>query len=252
MSFNNYLTTLPTGEDAGAIDPAQAALLSTRFNHNSHALHITFPPDQSDDASTSQSASSSPRSSLEEVTVKSRRHFVIHGPSCQPALECALRGRQGPEVAQRSVGLPRAHIITMPRDPVQYDVGALWARRLSDGPLVGGGDRVWLEGVGEVVLREPASAEVSRYWKFFDAYTANYQIIEMAVEWKHVRLTPEECECHTGCRFFGRGVGPANTRQESFLDLEEGGWFRGWFGSWRGFRARFVAIFPHRPVDQAV
>lgn len=140
----------------------------------------------------------------------------------------------------------------MPRDPAQYDVEALWARRLSDGPLVGGDDRVWVEGVGEVVLREPDSADVSRYWKFFDAYTINYQIIEMAVEWKYVRLTPEECKCHTSGRFFGRGVGPADTQQGSFLDLEEGGWFWGWFRFWRGFRACLVAIFPHRPVDHTV
>lgn len=253
MSSDTFLSRLPSTEkENDSFIKVKEAIPSVAFNPSHATLHVAFPKAPPDDPSISYITPTPLRRSSEEVVAVYRQHFVVHGPVCGPEMQCALRERQSPEVTRQSVGLPRCHVVKSSRDPVAYNLEELWARRLGKGPLVGAGDRVWLEGVGEVRLGEPRDVAVSPYWKFFSAMTLNFKIVELAVEWEHVRLTEEEYECRAGSSYTCRGVRPAVAREDSFLDFGEDGWVQGVVGFWRGFWSWFIAIRLHRVVDSAV
>lgn len=256
MSSDNFLSQLPSDEDKDAsqsLDQVQEAISLAGLSPNFATFHIAFPTVQLDDPSISYVTPASPRSSSEGTVALSRRHFVVHGPSCGPAMRCDLRQKQSPYVAARSVGLPRCHIVVSSRDPVAYDRKELWARPLSRGPLIGVGDRVWLEGVGEVKLGETLAPAFSPYWSFFSAMTLHYEIIELAVVWGHVRLNEEEYERRVSFPYPGRGVGTPAAQHRSFLGFggEDVGWVQRWISVWRGVWSQIVAICLHREVDPA-
>lgn len=251
MPIAYFLSELPSGEGEKPLNSAKEGPGLAALHPCSDTFHVAFPQIQPEDGTFPSFAPSSPRSSLEDVVI-SRRHFVVHGPSCRPEMQCDLRAAQGPAVVARSVGLPRAHVVRSSRDPTPYNLNELWARPLSSGPLIGVGDRIWVEGLGEVKLGESFAASVSPFWRFFSACTKNYRILELATEWKFVRLTSEEYERRASFPYVGRGVGPVAVQQQSFLNFEEhGSWLQGWIRVWRGMCSRFVAIFIHQADESA-
>lgn len=128
------------------------------------------------------------------------RHLVMHNPSlCGPSMYCDLREQQCPArlpgISAEALNIPRAHVVEGSRTPVPYDLGAMWARPLSTGIHVSAGDRVWVDGLGEVVLIEDGgsiSTDLSQFWAFFRAQTVYNGLIYVAIEWKYVELTPDE------------------------------------------------------------
>lgn len=254
MSFTNYLSKLPSNwEDDQSPDQIKEALSLARINPNSETFHIAFPVAQPDDISVLLPDSDPAPIPSEGILAVYRRHFEVHGPSCEPEMACDLREKQSPDVVAQSVGIPRAHIVGCPRCPVSYNLEELWARPLSNSPLVDVGDRLWVEGIGEVELQESSVAKASPFWKFFSDRTLDDRIIEVATEWRFVRLTPEEYERRASALYAGRDVGTAEQQQQSFLDFEEDeGRLRAWIGIWRGFYSRFVAFFFRRAAEAAV
>ncbi|KZP32468.1 hypothetical protein FIBSPDRAFT_882342 [Athelia psychrophila] len=112
---------------------------------------------------------------------------------------CDLREQQCPArlpgISAEALNIPRAHVVEGSRTPVPYDLGAMWARPLSTGIHVSAGDRVWVDGLGEVVLIEDGgsiSTDLSQFWAFFRAQTVYNGLIYVAIEWKYVELTPDE------------------------------------------------------------
>lgn len=120
------------------------------------------------------------------------QHFVVHGPLCRSSRICDSHKDLDPPVTSRAVGIPRAHVVVMPRDSIKYDLSALWDRPLNKGPLIMIDERIWVDGVGEVTLEESLVPATSPYWCFFNACTLNDGHMEMATEWGNVRLTSEE------------------------------------------------------------
>lgn len=252
MSFDKYCTEIQSEaclpiEDKAIPSPAS-------FNPNIETLHIACTTVQPGDLTLIEASPHPPPAPPVRTVAIPRRHIVVHGPSCGSDMQCDQRGMQAPVVTSRSVGLPRAHIVRCPQNPARYDLNRLWARPLSSGPLVGEGDRVWLEGIGEVVLGRSSTNTVSSCWRFFSASTADHGLIELATTWGFVRLTSEEYEirANSGSIVQSLGTVSAFQQEESFLDLDdEVVWYQRWGGFWREWISRFVAIFLHRAVGSA-
>lgn len=158
-----------------------------------------------------------PHDSSEATIRVSRRHIIIHDVAlCGPSIQCELRRSRCtarlPGVSAEALNIPRAHVVPSSRSPIPYDLSAMWARPLSAGTLVGLGDRLWLDGLGEIVLTEEEdSCELSPYWCFFSAQTVYNGVIHIAIEWRYIQLTPEEYEHRVssllgGWMFWGRVV----------------------------------------------
>lgn len=247
MSSKNYLTRLlPLASDSSKT--VEVPPLPKLFDPGTITLHIISPEHQNDHPSSSQVSLSTPRDSSEGLVAVRRQHFVVHGPSCKESKRCDLLERQAPTITPCAVGIPRAHIVAVSRFPTRYDRSALWARPLSRGPLIGVGDKMWLEGVGAVVLRESSVAGASPFWKFFSVETKKYGVVELATEWSGVQLTSEEYELRASSRLAGRGEDDASDRLRSFLDFDPG-WPRRAVDFWKQIYSRIIAIFLHRAVD---
>lgn len=185
MSFNDRSTKL-NSEGRTSSDQPVPIPSPEAFNSNSLILHIAPSAFQDDHPSSSQVSLCSSQDSAKTTIEVFRRHFVIHGPSCRSSMGCDQRGTQAPAATRRVVGLPRAHFVASSLAPTRYNVNALWARPLSRGPLVEVGDKIWVEGVGEVELGESIVHGTSPFWKFFSAFTPDYPLVEMATEWCYV------------------------------------------------------------------
>lgn len=253
MSSNDYLTRLTTGQDL-SLPQVIGAPPAEGFDPDAITLHIASPSYQNISPSVSQEILSPARGSTERTVAVYRQHFVVHGPSCQSGIVCDRHQNLGPYVAHRAVGLPRLHVVRIPRNPVGFNLSALWARSLSEGSLVGIGDRVWVDGLGEVVLEQSIVPGLSPYWGFFSAKPVDGRpLVEMATELSNIRLTPEEYELRSSLQNAGRGSGVAGVQLEGSQGFEDGGgWVQWSLSLWRGIRARLSAIFLHRVVDPDV
>lgn len=253
MSSNDYLTQLPPTKMVFS-DQTKEAVSIERFNPNIETFHITSAPDQTNSPPTSPDICSHPCDPTDgSITLYHRRHFVIHSPSCRPAMKYNLCKGQPPAVTADSVGIPRAHIVLSIRDPAHYNIEALGSRSLSKGPLVAVGEYIFLLEVGKVLLGESCVVASPPFWKFFSAHTEKNAPIELATEWRFVRLTEEEYELCSSSQHTRRDRGTASVSGQlaSFLELEEEGWLRGWAAWFRKWHARIITIFLHQVVDSA-
>lgn len=229
MLSKDYYTKIPS-RGVGLVTPAQGPPSIDVACTKQGTLHATFPQPPPDVHLRPPFASREVHDSCDGVVAVSRRHFVVHGPACGPIMQCGRRSEAPPFVTRVSEGIPRAHIVPTTRMPERCDLDALWARTLASGPLIGEGDRLWLDGVGEVVLRESKVTWTSPYWKFFFTWVQGEGWVELAVEWRFVRLTRlERRRRTTPIRL------PPLT---SFLEFDEE---RVRYGGWREMWARLFA-----------
>lgn len=193
LLFNREGLLTPTGST-----PSLAIISPHRST-----VHIRFPPALSTPSPPSPAFVGGLRDSLEGTVAISRRHLVIHDPSlCGSSMRCDLREKncsaRWPGISAEVLNIPRAHVVASSRTPEPYDLGAMWARPLSTGIRVGAGDRVWVDGLGEVVLFEDEDGSsvtaLSPFWGFFRAQTVYHGVIHVAIEWQYIELTPEEYE----------------------------------------------------------
>lgn len=253
MSFKDQSSKLESTEDGDSSDLPQPASFPSAFSPDRMTLHIHPSPIQDTSSSISHPSLSSPRDSTEGSVAVYRRHIVVHGLSCDSDMGCDIREGQGPVVTRRAMGIPRVHVVAASQVPIRYNLNALWTRPLSKGPLIGVGDQIWVDGLGEVELGESLVAGASPYWKFFRAFSSKSGTMEMATEWSYVRLTSEEYEHRAGSRYAGRGSGSASAQLNSFLEFgEDVGWLQSLISFWKGLHSRFMGVLLHRVVDSEV
>lgn len=234
MLPKDYFTKAPS-RGVSLVTPAQGTPSIILTGTQQETLYSMSPQPPPDAHLRPPFASRGVHDSCDGVVPVSRRHVVVHGPACGPIMQCVQRGAVPPFVTRISEGIPRAHIVPTSHSPARCDLAAMWARVLVDGPLIGEGDRLWLEGVGEVVLQGSAVSLRSPYWKFYCVWVVGEGWVELAVEWRFVRLT---CQERRRRATFNRLPPLTN-----FLELdEERGWYWGWREVWsRGMWSRMYA-----------
>lgn len=236
----------------GFLAQANAPPSPSGIDPHRSTFHLSFPTASPAGIFSPPGYPDLPRDSYEGAVAVCRRHFVMHDPDiCGPGMQCGLREAlcpaRMPGIDAGVLNIPRAHVVPSSRTPVRYDVGALWSRALYGGVLVGDGDRVWIDGAGEVVLEESRFPDASPYWKFFSAETWYDGVVELAVEWKYARLTPEEYERRAGGqpRKWGggriRGYVVAQMGRIRVRSGEIGLWER-LVGAWASSRSRLAAL----------
>lgn len=247
-------------------------LSATSIDPHCQTFHVSRPKKIYLGSSSCQAAYDS-QDSLDETIAVSRRHIVIHGLDCSLDMKCEERNKecpsQPPGVSAAVLGIPRAHVVTSLTTPERYNLEMMWSRPLSCGPLVAVGDRIWIDGLGEVILGDSRMADVSPHWGFFSAPTWAHGVIELAVEWKYIQLSMEEFEQRSL-------LGGPNVRVEhrikdlvedpiadqglmvgegsfgSFLDLEEDeGWWGRWAGWWKRALSHVTLYFVARDTGSA-
>lgn len=153
MLPKDYFTKVPS-RGVGLVTPAQDSPSTYVTCTRQETLHALYPQPPPDVLLRPPFASRGVHDSCDGVVAVSRRHFVVHGPSCGPIMQCVRRSESPPFVTRVSEGIPWAHIVPTSPSPARCNLDVMWARALVSGPLIGEGDRLWVDGVGEVVLQE--------------------------------------------------------------------------------------------------